>query len=165
MSITKTDALFLSVGGFEAGAKVGGGFFRAMFRKVFGAAADNVPPNVVDNIVEVASDEAVAARGANTLGRVGPGAHAGESIAARSTARDFSAAERAEINRIGSNTGCHTCGTTSPGTKSGNFVPDHQPPSALNPPGGPQRLYPQCLTCSREQGLEIARMLNSGGGW
>jgi len=94
---------------------------------------------------------------------VGIGEYAGESIAARSAARDFTAAERAEINRIGSETGCHTCGTTNPGTKSGNFVPDHQPPSALNPSAGHQRLYPHCINCSREQGLEIARQLKVGG--
>ena len=87
------------------------------------------------------------------------GQHAGKSIAARSASRDFTEAERAEINRIGSETGCHTCGTTTPGTKSGNFIPDHQPPSALNPTGVPQRLYPQCLECSREQGLKIAEQL------
>ena len=33
---------------------------------------------------------------------------------------------------LGSKTGCHTCGTFAPGTRSGNFVPDHQPPNALN---------------------------------
>lgn len=36
-------------------------------------------------------------------------------------------------------------------------------PSALNVSGGPQRLYPQCIDCSREQGLEIARRLSQGG--
>jgi RHS repeat-associated protein len=93
---------------------------------------------------------------------VGIGEHAGESIAARSAARDFTAAERANINKIGSKTGCHTCGTRTPGTKSGNFVPDHQPPSALNPEGAPQSLYPQCINCSRQQGLDIARQLQDG---
>jgi hypothetical protein len=83
------------------------------------------------------------------------GEYAGESIAARSAARDFTAAERAEINRIGSETGCHTCGTTNPGTKSGNFIPDHQPPSSLNLDGLPQRLYPHCLQCSRIQGGQV----------
>jgi hypothetical protein len=90
---------------------------------------------------------------------IGIGKYAGRSIAARSSGRGFTAAERAEINAIGSRTGCHTCGTTNPGTKSGNFVPDHQPASALNPAGGSQRRYPQCISCSREQGLEIARQL------
>jgi len=93
----------------------------------------------------------------------GLGKFAGESIPARSAARDFTSAERAEVNGIGSKTGCQTCGTTNPGTKSGNFVPDHQPPSALNVKGESQRLYPQCINCSREQGLEIARQLRQGG--
>lgn len=87
-----------------------------------------------------------------------PGPYAGESIAARSTAQKFTPAERAEINRIGQATGCHTCSTTSAGTKSGNFVPDHQPPSGLVPEGTPQQLYPHCIGCSREQGLAIARL-------
>ena len=86
-----------------------------------------------------------------------------ESKFPRSSARAFTPPERAEINRIGSETGCHTCGTTDPGTNSGNFVPDHQPVSALNTSGAPQLLYPQCLTCSRNQGLVVARMLKAGG--
>jgi hypothetical protein len=51
--------------------------------------------------------------------------------------------------------GCHTCGTFNPETPSGNFVPDHQVPNALNFPGRPQRLYPHCLTCSVQQGGSI----------
>jgi hypothetical protein len=75
---------------------------------------------------------------------------------------DFTAAERVEINALGIKTGCHSCGSKDPGTKSGNFVPDHQPPSARNSPGSSQRLYPQCIGCSRQQGLDIARMLREG---
>jgi hypothetical protein len=45
-----------------------------------------------------------------------------------------------------------TCETRDPGTPSGNFVPDHQPPNALNSSQQPQRLYPQCLGCSQGQG-------------
>jgi RHS repeat-associated protein len=90
------------------------------------------------------------------------GRYAGDSIPARSQARDFTTAERSDINSIGSTTGCHSCGTTNPGTKTDNFVPDHQPPSSLNVAGEPQRLYPQCLTCSRNQGLEIARRVRGG---
>lgn len=81
-----------------------------------------------------------------------PGPFAGESIPARGPDRDFTAAERREVNRIGSETGCHTCGTFEPGTKRGNFVPDHQVPSRLNPIDRAQRLYPQCLSCSLRQG-------------
>jgi hypothetical protein len=88
------------------------------------------------------------------LGRIGigHGPFAGESIPARGPARDFTPSERSEINRIGSETGCHTCGRTDPGTSSRNFVPDHQPPNARNSLGRPQRLFPHCLTCSRRQG-------------
>jgi HEAT repeats len=46
-------------------------------------------------------------------------------------------------------------GTSDPGTRSGNFVPDHQPPSALAEPGAPQRLYPNRVGCSRRQGGQI----------
>jgi hypothetical protein len=71
----------------------------------------------------------------------------------------FTPQERAEINKIGQTSGCHTCGTTNPGTKSGNFVPDHQPPSAINPPGQPQKLYPHCIECSRKQGGQVLKFL------
>lgn len=83
---------------------------------------------------------------------IGPGLFAAESIPARGPQRDFMADERRGINNIGSATGCHTCGTRVPGTTTGNFVADHQPPSALNLKNHQQRLYPQCLTCSLKQG-------------
>jgi hypothetical protein len=83
---------------------------------------------------------------------IGPGPFAGESIPARGPKRDFTATERREINSIGSETGCHTCGAKNPGTLRGNFVPDHQPPNALNLFGHEQRLYPQCISCSDFQG-------------
>jgi RHS repeat-associated protein len=105
----------------------------------------------------------VGAVAAGKVARFAPGPYARRSIVARSPARDFTTAERAEINRIGSTSGCHTCGTTNPGTKSGNFIPDHQPPSALAREGQSQRLYPHCINCSREQGLELARRLQTGG--
>jgi RHS repeat-associated protein len=97
------------------------------------------------------------------------GPFAGDSIPASGTRQPFTAAERAQINRIGQQSGCHTCGTMNPGTKSGNFVPDHQPVSALNLEAVPQRLFPQSISCSRAQGLATARTLQqlrqlSGGG-
>ena len=88
---------------------------------------------------------------------IGPGPFAGGSIPARGPERDFVVMERATINRIGSETGCHTCGTMNPGTPLDNFVLDHQPPTAWNPLGRAQRLYPQCLTCSSKQGNWISR--------
>src|SRR5262245_3053835 len=83
---------------------------------------------------------------------IGPGQFASDSIPARGPDRDFTAAERREINRIGSENGCHTCGAKDPRTLRGNFVPDHQPPNAVNPFGRAQRLYPQCIGCSDFQG-------------
>ncbi len=85
-----------------------------------------------------------------------PGPYARDSIPARSSGRDFTASERAWANSIGE---CHTCGTTIPGTKTGNFVLDHQPVTALNAASAPQRLFPHCLQCSREQGLAAARLV------
>ena len=82
----------------------------------------------------------------------GPGPYAAESLPARGPSRKFRKQERDEINRIGRSHGCHTCGTTEPGTDSGNFVVDHQLPNARSPKGRPQRLYPQCIQCSRRQG-------------
>jgi hypothetical protein len=84
-----------------------------------------------------------------------PGPRAGGSIPARGPERDFTKDERVQINEIGRDSGCHTCGSTEPGTKSGNFIPDHQPPTRLAPPGTPQRLFPHCRSCSLRQGGEV----------
>ena len=86
-----------------------------------------------------------------------PGPYAGGSIPARSPDRNFTPGERDQINDIGNTTGCHTCGTTTPGTKSGNFVPDHQPPTGVNTDGKEQQLYPQCLGCSPATGRRSER--------
>ncbi len=86
-----------------------------------------------------------------------PGPHAGNSIPARGPERDFTPSEREATNRNMRDTGCHTCGTRKPKTPSGNAIPDHQPPSALNSSGSPQRLYPHCASCSRRQGGEVTQ--------
>jgi len=91
-----------------------------------------------------------------------PGPHAGESIPARGPKVRLTGDEQSEIDRIGSETGCHTCGTKDPGTKSGHFVGDHQPPSRLNPYNEPQRIYPHCLNCSRTQGGEVREAIRRG---
>ena len=90
-----------------------------------------------------------------------PGPFAGDSIPASSTSQRFNSQIRSEIDEIGYRTGCHTCGTTTPGTRTGHFVPDHQPVTSLNTTNAPQRLYPQCINCSREQGLAAARELRN----
>ncbi len=87
-----------------------------------------------------------------------PGLWAKDSIPARSSSQKFDAPEREFIDTAGYRDGCHTCGARTPGTKGGHFVPDHQPVTALNKNNKPQRLYPQCLKCSREQGLAAARI-------
>lgn len=82
------------------------------------------------------------------------GPYAVESIPARSKSQKFDESpggERDQINEIGSRFGCHTCGIIFPfGSKKG-YVPDHQPISSWVPDGFPQRLYPQCIECSRKQ--------------
>lgn len=88
-----------------------------------------------------------------------PGPYARESIPARGPGRSWRKAEQDQINELGERYGCHTCGTRDPGTETGNWVLDHQLPSSINPAGEAQRLYPQCLGCSREQGLALARLL------
>jgi hypothetical protein len=64
------------------------------------------------------------------------------------------------INESGDANGCHTCGDMDPGTKSGNWIPDHQPPTRLVEPGTPQTAYPQCVACARQQGGIVNGLLN-----
>jgi len=95
------------------------------------------------------------------LREVGPGPNTRQSIPARGPERNFTESERREINRMGREDGCHSCGSKDPGTISGNFVPDHQPPNALNSGGRPQRLFPQCLPCSSIQGGTVSTLKRS----
>jgi hypothetical protein len=110
----------------------------------------------------VAAEAGNATKAASTLK---PGPFATESIPARGPQRSFTVSERNAINEIGMNSGCHTCGITTPATRRGNFIPDHQPANALNPTNGPQRLFPHCSQCSHRQGGEVtsAKRFNPGG--
>lgn len=92
---------------------------------------------------------------------IGVGPFAKEWLPARGAERNFYAGERRDMNSIGSIFGCHTCGTTVPGTTSRNFILDHQIPTALNHLGRPQQLYPHCLSCSLRQGGVISRILGA----
>jgi len=74
----------------------------------------------------------------------------------------ITAAERRGLNTLGEESGCHSCGATTPGTKTGNWVGDHQPVSSGVPAGTPQSLYPQCLSCSNDQGLWIINLIKQG---
>ena len=53
--------------------------------------------------------------------------------------------------------GCHICGN-NPGTISGKYIPDHQPPKVLASGGytGRFRFYPHCLSCSSKQGAVVS---------
>ena len=93
----------------------------------------------------------------------GPGPFATRSVPA--TSAGATAGQRTGVHEIGSVSGCHTCGTMNPGTKKGTWIPDHQPPTALNKTQAAQSLYPHCQNCSREQGLAIIGVLRGGGGW
>ncbi len=120
------------------------------------------------------NNQATAANGGNTQAAksnaitkpstLRPGPYAKESVPARSTSTVFTTQERTAINKIGNTNGCHTCGILQPGTKSGNWIPDHQPSSAIKPVGKPQVLLPHCLKCSQSQGGTVSgikRAMNS----
>ncbi|MGA5110663.1 polymorphic toxin-type HINT domain-containing protein [Streptomyces pseudogriseolus] len=62
------------------------------------------------------------------------------------------------VNESGNKYGCHTCDATTPGTKDGDWIPDHQPPSSLVAPGSPQTAYPHCLPCARRQGGVVSQL-------
>lgn len=66
--------------------------------------------------------------------------------------RPATAAERRQVQQQFDQHGCHNCGTRIAGTRSGNPITDHQPPSSLNQVRGPQQYYPHCATCSARQG-------------
>jgi hypothetical protein len=82
-----------------------------------------------------------------------PGPHAAEGTPGTRGKRPTKAQQGA-INEEGNTHGCHTCGATTPGTRSGNWVGDHQPPSSQNP-NEDARLYPHCTSCSARQGGEV----------
>jgi hypothetical protein len=127
-----------------------------------GAAAVVAIAYGVGAVVESAGLRGVAAGGTNTVtgtSTLSPGPYARQSIPARGPGRDFTRTERDTIDEIGRLSGCHTCGTTSPGTRSGHFIPDHQPPSQLAAPSQPQVLYPHCKTCSVKQGGDVTGQL------
>ena len=103
------------------------------------------------------------ARAAGETSAIPIGPYARESMPATGPGRNFSVEERREVDRMGNQHGCHTCGTVTPGSKLGHWVPDHQPPSALSRPGEAQRLYPQCLSCSFRQGGQMMQQRKREG--
>jgi len=86
--------------------------------------------------------------------------------------KDVKSDERKQVNAVGQEHGCHTCGTK---TASGVYIPDHCPPSTLYRNDGPsgsrqspplQKLRPHCQKCSKRQGGKVGghkRKLDSWG--
>lgn len=75
----------------------------------------------------------------------------------------FTEEERRAINSIGLQNGCHTCGTKDPGTRSGSFIGDFQPPSAANWKRISQEIFPHCLICKRIQGVALRDLIFKNG--
>jgi hypothetical protein len=82
---------------------------------------------------------------------IGPGPYAGRPIPA-GPGQKPNTAQQNQINSSGQEFGRHTCGTRDPGTPSGNWIGDHQTPTALNPPEQRQYFLPHCRFCSPSQG-------------
>jgi RHS repeat-associated protein len=154
--------LFNTLRGGVNGARIGGGMSAALSWEtgpfapfiiaggtLLGAIIGDwiTGPDVVLNENNEGADSEVPSN-------VGPGPNAGESVPAGPSSRPTKE-QQDKINEIGNRDGCHTCGTTDPGTKSGNWIGDHQDPTKLNPEGKPQSYYPQCQGCSNEQGGRI----------
>ena len=79
-----------------------------------------------------------------------PGPYAEESVPA--SGAKVTRWQQTKVNEIGEESGCHTCGTDTPGTQDGHWIADHQRPTMLNLFGESQELYPHCVSCSARQG-------------
>ncbi|MFL5576193.1 MAG: RHS repeat-associated core domain-containing protein [Gemmatimonadaceae bacterium] len=73
------------------------------------------------------------------------------------------AGERGAVNDLGEKNGCMTCGAATPGTKSGNWIPNHVPPTSVKMPGEGQQLGPHCQSCSNTQGGWLSGLLRGLG--
>ncbi|PZR06928.1 MAG: hypothetical protein DI539_24245, partial [Flavobacterium psychrophilum] len=93
----------------------------------------------------------------SSLSTLMKGQYSVESIVGNAT-RNFTLSLREGLNALGEKYGCHTCGVKAPGTKSGNWIPDHQPPLSLQP-DGPFELLPHCRECSVTQGGQTLQAL------
>jgi hypothetical protein len=87
----------------------------------------------------------------------GPGRFAVESIPVP-LGRRLDREERERLQFLGDRDGCHTCGVRHPGGIFGRWFGDHQWNNALNPPGRPQEMFPQCVACSAAQGGYVRAM-------
>lgn len=108
------------------------------------------------NLVDPAGESPVSELLKEVITRYAPGPFAKESI--KASGPRVTAEETRTITAIGKESGCHLCGTSDPGTKSGNYIGDHIPPTKLAN-GEEQRLFPSCLTCSNAQGGFVSGLL------
>jgi hypothetical protein len=131
-----------------------------------GAAALLGVPMVIATTSSTASDDTVDAA-IRASGKkpsdfippgVGPGPYTKGWIPA-APADEPGTATQSTINKMGSAWGCSTCGTMNSGLESGNWVGDHQPPTAFNSNKGRQSLLPQCIACSDAQGGRVNALL------
>ncbi len=150
-SVLTADGRLLTVGGIDEASTYGGLAYNLTITDIhtYHVGEDDV---LVHN---------TGGCGENPSYYFSPGRYADESVPARGPG-PANAQEQDRLNEIGNRTGCHSCGTRDPETRSGNFVGDHQPPSGLNISGGPQRLYPHCMTCSSRQGAYISQLAQKG---
>uniref|UniRef100_UPI0018EDEB99 polymorphic toxin-type HINT domain-containing protein n=1 Tax=Glycomyces salinus TaxID=980294 RepID=UPI0018EDEB99 len=89
---------------------------------------------------------------------LGAGEHAQEGVALIDGDIDAPPV-RDMVNEAGDRFGCHTCGASTSGLPSGNWIPDHQPPTKLVSPGAPQTAYPHCARCYRSQGGLVSNLI------
>jgi len=92
----------------------------------------------------------------------GPGRFAVESFPAP-VDRALNRPERERLQFLGDRDGCHTCGVRHPGGIFERWLADHQRNTALNPPGQPQDIFPQCAACSAAQGGYVRGIQRRGG--
>lgn len=130
------------------------------------AGAGAIMSNTINNMKSDNDSSAAKAKskeGVAKNGTLKPGPFAGEGLPAKNgKSRKFTTEERKIVNAEGDKNGCHTCGNEKPGTKSGNWILDHQPPNATVKDGFPQTFYPHCKYCSSSQGGIIGGMKKKG---
>lgn len=104
-------------------------------------------------------------KGVNRYGRgdgtrYGVGGYATHSgVRTTNITRRFSPQEKKAVNRLGTTSGCHMCGTKISGWSDSHWTPDHQPPlSRSNLAKYRGALYPHCKRCSSRQGGVLAGM-------
>ncbi|MCA2997137.1 MAG: hypothetical protein ING75_00905 [Rhodocyclaceae bacterium] len=152
---TATGAAYigLKIAGNEGAAQLASDALLESRGEVAGAALATVTGGGSRNARQVAraTEREVVKRAESTLK---PGPYAKESIPGHMGKP--TAAEQQKVNALMKDNGCHTCGTKTAGTKSGNAVVDHQPPQALDQT---KQFLPHCITCMRRQGGEVRQEL------